>query len=417
VRRTVTGLVPSIVLLAGCLAAPGPSGPPRPELTPEGPSQPPLASPSSMATPSVAASLVASVEPTTEPEPTLAPFPADIASAAVPDAIATFAWAGMHGALLYGGVLGHGPTIRASVGELFGYPNPVTAGGLIVVAEEAGANTQRLRVWRGTDGAQVGDFLSSGSYATIAADPDRQLVYTAAQQPAGGVEIRRRTFDGATNDVLLTLDKRFTPDAIPTERYGLTLDPDGVLVVEACGDDDGCRLWEVPPDAAKAPKPRTLPGHPPIVCQVVAADRDWIVVQDDAACWADTGEASLPVRAIRRSDGVSHLVTEDHVQVGRIVRVDAKTWLIGANDFVMGASVDIVRYDIVTGARLTLATDVPPGVPDQTIAVSPTVLPGSWVLLQPVFVPETGLPGSSARLLDLATGNSIALPVGTFGWS
>jgi hypothetical protein len=266
------------------------------------------------------------------------------------------------------------------------------------------------------DGTVAADLDVVGVDATVVLDADRNLLYSAAAQATGGVEIRRRSLDGITDDLLVTLDKRFTPDGMPVERYGLVLDADGVLIVEACGEADGCRVWEIPPGVASAPKPRTLPGKPPGLCQLIGATREWLVVQDGDACFADYSEAPLPVRAIRRADGASHLVTDDHVQIGRVVDVGARTWLIGADRIFAGSDVGIVRYDAATGKKDVLVPTLPAAANDQTYIVSRAVLPGSWVLLQPWFVEVGSIPAVPARLYDAATGQAIELPIGTFGW-
>jgi len=319
-------------------------------------------------------------------------------------------------ATLLAGILGSGPTIDVELLDPFGSPNPVVAGSLVAVSRRSAPGHARVQVWHAIDGSAAADLDVVGVEAAVVLDPDRNLVYTSAAQAAGGVEIRRRSLDGATDDLLVTLDKRFTPDGMPVERYGLILDLDGVLVVEACGQADGCRLWEVPPGVAHAPKPRTLPGHPPGMCELVAATRDWLIVQDSEACFADYGEAPLPVRAIRRADGSSHLITDDHVAIGRVLELGGRTSVIGADEIFAGSSVRLVRYDVATGKKAVLVPSLPPAANEQTYEVSSTVLPGSWVLLAPWFVESGSIPAIPARLYDVATGDSVELPVGTFGW-
>ncbi len=412
-----------LLLLSACVAQPAPSGAPGPTE-----SLPDLASPSRAARPVPSASQTSSVGPsTTEPSPTSGAFPIADPAAGVPAAIETFAWGGAQAETLpdgssvehvFSGLLNHGPTLRFEVTRPAGYPWLVAVAGEIATTTAAAGGGVHLEIRHAVDGAIAAaiDVAGDGT-GKLAVDPERRLAYLATTLATGGVAIHRLSFDGSTDDVLIRLDGRFTPDAIPTERYDLTLDADGVLVVEACAELDGCRVWEVPPDAVAAPAPRTLPGHPPIVCGIVGVTRDWLVVQDDAACWADTGDAPLPVRAIRRSDGVSHLVTDDHVGVGRVIETGGRTILVGADPILAGATVNVVEYEVGSGARSIALRGLLPSPSDQSILVSPTALPGSWVLLEPWFVEATALPAIPARLLDLASGQVIELPIGTFGWT
>lgn len=420
-RRTITGVASAILILTGCVAAPGPSTQPPGSATSVSPS----GSPSSLPTIAPSASTPAdSVEPSTEPVPTIEPFPTDVPPVSVPAAIGPVAWGALRfdeadagrRATLLAGVLGSGPTIGVDLLDPFGSPNPVVAGSLVAVTMRSAPGHARVQVWHAIDGSTAADLDVVGVEATVVLDPDRNLVYTSAAQVAGGVEIRRRSLDGVTDDLLVTLDKRFTPDGMPVERYGLILDPDGVLIVEACADADGCRLWEIPPGVAAAPKPRTLPGHPPGMCDLLAATRDWLIVQDDEACFADSAEAPLPVRAVRRADGTSHLITADHVAIGRVLEIGGRAWVIGADEIFAGSDVRLVRYDVATGKRAVLVPSLPAAANDQTYEVSRTVLPGSWVLLAPWFVESGSIPAIPARLYDVATGASVELPVGTFGW-
>jgi hypothetical protein len=417
----VTSVTSAILLVAGCVAAPGPSS------QPSGSSPSPSASASSAPSPTAERSASAapeSIEPSPEPVPTLVPFPTDVPSVSLPAAIGPVAWGAIRfdeadagrRAIALGGILGSGPTIEVELLDPLGDPNPVVAGSLVAASVRSALGHLRVRVWHAIDGSIAADLDIVGVDAKVVLDPERNLVYTAAAQAAGGVEIRRRSLDGVTDDLLVTLDKRFTPDGMPVERYGLIVDPDGALIVEACGDADGCRLWEIPPGVAIAPKPRTLPGHPPGLCTLLAATRDWLIVQDDEACFADYSEAPLPVRAIRRADGTSHLITDDHVAIGRVIEVAGRTWVIGADEVFAGSDVRLVRYDVATGKKAVLVPSLPAAANDQTYEVSSTVLPSSWVLLAPWFVESGSIPAIPARLYDVATGESVELPVGTFGW-
>jgi hypothetical protein len=71
---------------------------------------------------------------------------------------------------------------------------------------------------------------------------------------------------------------------------------------------------------------------------------------------------------------------------------------------------------VATGKKAVLVPSLPAAANDQTYEVSSTVLPSSWVLLAPWFVESGSIPAIPARLYDVATGESVELPVGTFGW-
>ena len=416
--RPATGLALLAFLVAACLASPAPSErpvvPAASHLPSDRPSAPTPVDPSS--SPSEASSPILTVEP----------FPNSTPITGLSATLGQVAWAGSQaearpdGSLiqhLYAGILNQPPTIRTDVEDPGGYPWIVTADDLVAVASRSGGSVG-VEIRRATDGATVATLhLDGPASSSLAIDPDDELAYVAIVAPNAGVEIHRVTFDGSRDDVLVTLDKRFTPDGIPTERYGLTLDPDGVLIVEACGDADGCRLWEVPPNAKTAPPPRTLPGRPPILCSIVGATRDWLVVRDDDVCWADTGDAPLPVRAIRRTDGHSHLVTDDHVGAGPLVEWNDRTFLVGADPIFIGSTVDIVTYDLESGARKIELAKVPPGPDDATVLASSAALPPPWVLLQPWLGDNTRLPSIPARLFNLSTHEVVELPFGTFGWT
>jgi hypothetical protein len=420
VKRTIASLLITAVISAGCLAESGPSDePPGPSVAPSG--TPPSSEPSIPASAPPASSA-----PTDPLAPTPAPFPEASPADGVPAALAQIAWAGSQledradGTQVwhvFGGLINAPPTIRVNVSDPRGYPWLHVAADVVAIVSDADGSAH-IDLRHATDGALLGsvDVAAGTSTGAVAIDPGRRLVYAAVARPAGGVDIRRVAFDGSSSVGLVTLDKRFTPDGIASERFGLTLDPAGVLLVEACGSADGCRLWEIPPDAAKAAKPRTLPGHPPIVCSIVGATSDWLVVSDDDACWADTSEAALPYRAIRRSDGTSHLITDDHVGAERVIPFGGRTYLVAADPAFAGATVSIVTYDVESGRKAVQLRGLLASPEEQTVAVSDVVLPGAWVLLEPWFVDAPSLPQIPARLLDLSTGTLIELPLGTFGW-
>lgn len=423
--RSVSALVLVVAIAAGCAAAPQPA--PSVDAiastreTPANAGRPPA---SAAATSSTAA---ASVEPERSAAlPSFAPFPVASPAAGVPPELQRFAWTARRredrangGALWHVsmGLLGEPVAFTLDVPSEVGVPRVASGGGLVAVAVSDGRAVRVSTGRAGTGQPLTSVTLPGTDVRPMVVDGVHGLVYVAVGTTHGGVEIRRLGVDLASADVILTLDKRFTPDGMPTERFDLTLDPDGVLIVEACGNADGCRLWEIPRGAATAPKPRTLPGRPPIVCSIVAADRDWLVVQDDEACWADTSEAALPVRAIHRSDGASHVITRDHVGLARLLDVGGRTVVAGVDPIYAGATVDVVTYDVETGRPTRVVRGIKSGPDDVTPLMAATSLPAPWVLLQPWFVEAPALPSINARLVNLETSEQIELPPGTFGWT
>ena len=261
--------------------------------------------------------------------------------------------------------------------------------------------------------------LTTPQVGAVAIDPARSVAYVAVQRPIGGVEIRRLSLAQSASTTLITLDKRFTPDGQAIERYVMTVDPDGVLVVEACAEADGCRLWEVGPNEASA-KPRTLAKGLPIVCGAIGATRDWLVVYDDATCWADTGDASLPIRAIDRRDGSSHLVDARHLLASRVIELGGRTYVLASVRTDDWSRSDIVSIDVESRAEVTHVRGLVNASSETQLGwlgVSPMPLPPPWVLLETWGVDPAvdGVP-PAARLLDLTTDQVIELNPGTSGW-
>ena len=316
---------------------------------------------------------------------------------------------------LMAGVLGRPASINETVAWSEGWLEVYGAGDVIGVVSHA-PNQASLSFWSVSDGQRLGDKLSAAAISKVVIDPIRRVAYLAVAQKVGGIEIRRVALAGTAATRLIELDARFTPDGIPRERFDLAVDPDGSLLTEACGKRDGCRLWTVPAGARSAPGPVTLAPSPPIVCRIVGATREWLVVYDDAACTADSGDAPLPIRAISRADGTSHLVADGHLGAGRVIQFEGGTYVVANDGAFAGATIDVVTLDVASGAKVIHLKGIPPGPDDSWLEVSPQPLPSPWVLLQPIFVETTAVPTIPARLLNLQTDQVIELRMGTFGW-
>lgn len=393
--RRLLPLLVALVAGAGCVAPP-PVGP-----TSSAPGTPPIAT----------TSLPASPAPSTSGERVL-------------PAIDDIAWwgvqqqAGPDGPIsshVMAGILGRPASIDETVPWSDGFLEVHGALDVIGVVT-TGPKEASIAFWSVSDGRRLGDKLDAAGISNVAIDPARGVAYLAIARKTGGIEIRRVALGGTAATTLIELDKRFTPGGIPVERFDMTVDPDGTLLVEACAKADGCRLWTVPAGVLVAADPVTLRPAPPIVCGIVGATREWLVVSDDAACTADTGDAPLPIRAISRADGTSHLIADGHLGAGRVLEFQGATYVVANDGAFAGATIDIVSLDVVSGTKTVHLRGVPPGADDSWLAVSPQPLPSPWVLLEPVFIEATALPTIPARLLDLATNQVIELPMGTFGW-
>ena len=387
------------IILAGCIANPGPPNAPGPSATPPADH---------------------SAHPTLDASPSTVSPSLDPASPAVDD----LAWWGVQqdtdsngpvASHLTAGVLGRPASIDERVAWADGPLEVSGAGGVIGVVDRD-PKQPSLVFWSVPDGRRLGDKLDATGISKVVIDPARGVAYLALALNSGGVEIRRVALDGTSATNLIELDARFTPDGIPRERFDLAVDPDGNLLTEACAKRDGCRLWTVPAGANIAPKPVNLAPAPPILCSIVGATTEWLVVYDDAACIADTSDAALPIRAIARADGTSHLVADAHLGAGRVLQFGGATYVVANDGAFAGATIDIVTLDVESGAKVVHLKGIPPGPDDSWLEVSPQPLPSPWVLLQPVFIESTALPTIPARFLDLATGQVIELPTGTFGW-
>jgi hypothetical protein len=368
-----------------------------------------LASPSDGATPSTVAGYVGT-------------------PSALPDGLDRFAWSTTQidvdasGAVVQtrvsGGLLGSAASFTSTIAPSDGYVRTVAAGGVVAIAT-TGPTTTTVEVRNAADGATLGGLeLPNLADEMVVVDPAHLVVYAPVRLDGGGIDIRRLSFDGRTSTTLLTLDKRFTPDGIPTERYGLALDPDGTLLVLACGEADGCRLWRAGPTDAPPAPPMSLPMGTPIVCSIVGATRDWLVVYDDATCFGDTGDSPMPLRAINLSDGRSGLLGSEHILAGRVVDVGGQAHILAAG---AGAqpTTDILSINIEGGGREILVRGIPNAADPVSgfLAVSRERLIDPWVLIAPSVDPSATTSPPNARLLNVETKELIELPPGTFGWN
>jgi hypothetical protein len=395
-----------VILSAACVAGPA-SSVPAPVTTS------PSSAPSSSARPA----------PTPEPSttPTLAVAPADL-----PTEIGTVAWVRTRLELdgtgaarawhLVGGALGQAADIRADIpadarfrtatdGSLLGFATSVNSEIAVDVRDVRSGDPVRTVSMPGVD------------VQALLLDDERSAAYASVVNVGGGLDIVRIDLANGVVQRLLALDERFAPEAIPTERAALAIDPVGVLIVDACTKAGGCRLWEIPPGAA-APRPRALAKDVPIVCAIVGVTLDRLVVTDDAACFADTSGASIPVRAIDRRDGSSHVVTDEAMGPTRVVEVAGRTLIVASTRSIDWSQSTILTVDVASRLRTVHASGLENPNRDlgPWLGVSPTVLAGSWVLIAPWGGETTDLAEPQpARLLDLATDASIELPPGTFG--
>jgi hypothetical protein len=252
----------------------------------------------------------------------------------------------------------------------------------------------------------------------VVVDPAHSVVYAPVRLDGGEIEIRRLSFDGRTSTTLVSLDKRFTPDGIPTERYGFTLDPDGTVLVLACAEADGCRLWRAGATDAAPEPPMSLPKGTPIVCSIVGATRDWLVVYDDATCFGDTGESPMPLRAIDLRDGKSGLLGTEHVLAGRVVDVGDQAHILAAGARAQPTT-DILSISIEGGSRELLVRGLAnAGDPvSGFLAISHERLIDPWVLIAPSVDSTATTSPPNAQLLNVETKELIELPPGTSGWN
>jgi hypothetical protein len=418
-RAAIGPVVALLVIIAtGCIAAPEPSSLP--------PAQ--TATPSASFTSSAlsSSSPIPTVVATATPEPS-ATVSASPVAGDLPAEIGTVAWVRRHLVLdaagngtswrIVGGPLGHPATVKVDLP--FETAFATTVGGSWLAIATIAKGTVSIDIRDVGTGAAVRTISTTGAgLGRVVFDPDRGWIYAQVTRAGGGYDVDRMDVGSGSVTKLLSLDKRFTPlDGIPTERAEMVLDPGGTLVIDACASADGCRLWEIPP-GGPAPKPRTLPKATPIVCRIVGATDRWLVVLDDSVCFIDTGDAPMPLRAIDRRDGSSHIVTNEFLLSDRVVEFEGGTYVVSSLRSRDWSTSAIVTVDVESGGRVVHARGLSNPQPDlgPWLGVSATVLPGSWVLVAPWGGETTDdSEPQPARLLDLSTDEIVVLPAGTFG--
>jgi hypothetical protein len=405
-----------ITVLAGCVT---PNGP-----TPEGSTVAPSVaeSPSEASLP--AAVWTPTAAPVSTPTPTPAPTPV-----VLPDGLEAQAWATATGiedtagtwvsSEIAMGLLGRPTTASVSLPRTEGYARIIAAGPYAIVIVQ-GDLESRVRVYRAADGALVAEHVPHGRIDEqhVAVDPAGGVLYAGVALAGGGVEIRRLALDGSASTTLFSLDDRFTSAGVPTDHYGLVVATDRRLVVAACADGE-CRLWRIGAGAA-AGVPMTLPAGTPELCSLVGATDQWLVVYDKAMCSADTGDAPFPLRGISLANGQSFRITDaSQVIAHRVLVIDGRAVVVAGHRSTDWSTTDVETWDVRTGSSEVLVRGLANG-PDGTlgwIGVSAQQLPVPWVLLEPWGIDPTGPSTLPTRLLDVATGRLIELPLGTAGWT
>jgi hypothetical protein len=313
------------------------------------------------------------------------------------------------------GRLGRSATTTLSIPRSDGYARVVPAGGFVLVFVQ-GESATRIEVYR--DGRHASTIDPGGwvDDGLVAVDPERELLYAGVKPAGGGVDVRRFALGGSANASLFTLDDRFAEDGIPTNHVDLVVASDGNLVAEACADAE-CRLWRVPPGEA-AGRPVRLAAGTPGLCSLVAATDAWLVASDEDLCSVDTGEAPFPWRVISLSDGHSRLITdESQVAIGRVLAIDGHPVAVAGHRTPDWSKTSVETYRLPRGPADVVVAGLA-NAPDDAawLGVSGQVMPGSWVLIEPWGVETTVASPLTARLLDVATGRQIELPLGTAGW-
>ncbi len=323
--------------------------------------------------------------------------------------------------VLEAGLLGHLATFTASIPREQGTVSTAIGGRYVaIIRSQPDAGRGRIDVLDARTDMTLGSFPFDGRPGAdpVFVDPEARVLYTSSVSPRGGIEIFRVGLDGSDRTSLVRLDKRFAPDGIPQDRYGLALTASGTLVAIACGRADGCRVWEIPQGARAAPPPIRLAANVPVICDVAAASDDVLIVYDPGAC-SDEGGVPLPVRAIDLGDGSTRLIAaEPRILVRRVVEVAGASKAIASVAAGPG-TYTIDAIDVETGQRSVLVGPLAEaGDAVRPIAiVSPANLPGAWVLVAPPSPsPSDAASQVPAVLVDVSTGAAIQLPVGTYGW-
>lgn len=410
---------PAVVICLS-LAACGPSA----DVSTE-PTGTPEAVPSPMSSTSPEPTPTATLE-TSEPRPTPYLPPASAEPVALPDGLDEYAWATLvaerlddDGRLttyhLFAGTLGSGAShVEVIEASTYGITTEVDLGVVAVIQrsrDETVIDLRRIEGWSSVATIEVAALVLN-----VKLDAARELVYAGVPRGDGGLDITRFGFDG-TATTLLYLDQRFaTDEPFQRDKATMVVDAEGVLVAEACGESDGCRIWTVPPSASTAGAPTVLASGQLGVCQAIGATPTWLVVADLEVCFIDFMPADIPFRAISRLDGSSHLISNEPLSIRRVLTVGSTTFAVGHRWSEDLSTEDIVTVDVVSGAQETLIEGLQ-GLVDAGgwLAVDQRSLTGSWVLLSSSTSSDVVPP--NAMLINVESGERIELPLGTFGYS
>jgi hypothetical protein len=408
-----------VTFLAGCVALPPASDGPASDAPASG------ALPSRDVSP-VVAPPSASNAPI--PDPTAGPSIGPSSSPALPAALRDIAWVRLVPELsaagdlvaehLSMGVLGSTASVDQTRGAFGPYATAVAAGPFVAILTPApgGVGDTTIEIRDARSDATVGT-LRRSLLGTVFIDPDRGRVYLAVLHPGGGVDIERVSFDGRSATTLVRLGPTFTPDGIPEDRYGLTLSQSGALVVAACDRVAGCHLWHVAPDRTTPPAPVAFHLSKPGMCWLGAAS-DTVAVVFDAASCTDDGDAPLPSHAVSIADGAAiALPARRGFSIRRVVTIGGRSVGIVTQPDGSGAST-VGTIDLASRHETTLIRNVPfaTGSGWPALVPSTAILPGSWILLEPMVPDDATTAPPPAVLLDVATGKSIVLAEGASGW-
>ena len=394
--------------------------------------------PSASATQASTPTLEPTPEPTSRPTPqpspseTPAPFvpyfpPVTPEPIALPDGLDAFAWAvvvteskdadGLPTSYrLFAGRLGSGPTHVESITADQGWITVRTDGDVVAVVRQTEESThidvRRIDGWQG-----VQSFDVSGWARYVLLDAPHEAMYAALPRADLGLDILRLDFSG-TVTTLLGVDGDFAEVPFPDDLFTMAVDADGVLMVSACKQADGCELWFVPRAAPLAGSPISLPAGTPMVCNIIGATTEVVVVYDHEVCYIDFWPASFPMRTISRTDGSNQLVSAaENTFAWRVIEVDGRALAVATSRSDDWTTNDVLTIDIVTGGSSTVASKLfvlADG--DGALTVDRRTLTRSWVLLTPSSFTDGAAP-PHARLVNIESGTVIELPLGTFAFS
>jgi hypothetical protein len=164
----------------------------------------------------------------------------------------------------------------------------------------------------------------------------------------------------------------------------------------------------------------TLPAGTPELCSVVGATDLWLVVYDKAMCAADTAAAPFPLRGISLASGQSFRITDaSQVIAHRVLVIDGRAVVVAGHRSADWSTTDVEAWDVLTGASEVVVRGLASS-PDGAlgwIGVSSQQLPAPWVLLEPWGIDPSGPSMLPTRLLNVATGDLVELPLGMAGWT